>query len=696
MSKKDKKDKKESVRDKRKKENVSVRDRNKSTKKSGKPVREEGKKKKEAKVQSARENVKDIHSGVKYTPGAFAWVHMWITYLASMLMKDQRRIPDNIGNKILITNTMYVTARYMSVIMQIVDLGDTAPITYIGELIRELRARGNTAIVDFSFKNTKYEYKPDDSGLKSRISIWERLVANPTVTGRRRSNAERCLYTVEQAASGKQLKQTRLYLTVRAKDVDTLDDAELIIDRFFGTYHGTYDEHYARVKQDLQYASILGDMNEDLKGTVALMTSNTVMSQMVANCGSYNDYTGYYIGQNIANGSPYYIDFSKITIARNMYVVAPSGVGKTVLAINIMQSAFEHNAAVCAMDIKGNEYREFIRITGGYIVSLRPTSYEYINTFVMHPEDCTAAEAEQYFVNRFNFSKQQMIILSGISDRQQLLSFEALLDEFLTTYYVFYGVERRNRNSWTATFNLTPFDVYDKFVTFLTPDKMRQYNLPKTVLTTLGMYMDRNGSKSYVFASEFDFTSILSAPTISFDFGILTNMTIADIDVDLFRLKLLYMSKLNADFTTVKFNHGTRTLKILEESQIVNDDILHMYAQEYTLSRARKQDTLLLGNSVQALIDNPESKSIVENTTCLFVGSLNTSARNVLIKEFSLDYLEEQLLLPGSKPVYKNSFVVVNMMQDKELYPIVKVMIKDPANYAVIQPSKDETQYDNT
>lgn len=678
-----KKEKKSSVRDKRKK---SVRN---NTVKS---VRTKNKKHRQN--RSARDAVKDSRSVIKYTPGAFAWVHMWITYVASMLMKDQRRIPDNIGNKILITNTMYVTSRYMSVIIQVVDLGDKAPITYVGELIRELRARGNTAIVDFSFKNTKYEYKPDDSGLKSRISIWERLVANPTVVGRRRSNAERCLYTVEQAASGKQLKQTRLYITIRAKDVDTLDDAEIIIDRFFGTYHGTYDSHYARVKQDLTYTSILGDMNEDLRGTVALMTSNTVMSQMVANCGSYNDYTGYYIGQNLANGTPYYIDFSGITIARNMYIVAPSGVGKTVLAINIMQSAFEHNAAVCVMDIKGNEYKEFIRITGGYTVSLRPSSYEYINSFVMHPEDCTAAEAEQYFVNRFNFSKQQMIILSGISDRQQLLSFEALLDEFLTTYYVFYGVERKNRNSWYATADLTPFDVYDKLITFLTPDKMKQYNMPKTVLTTLGMYMDRNGSKSYIFASEFDFTSILAAPTVSFDFGILTNMTIADIDVDLFRLKLLYMSKLNADFTTVKFNHGIRTLKILEESQIVNSDILRMYAQQYTLNRARKQDTLLLGNSVQALIDNPESKSIVENTTCLFVGSLSTTARNVLIKEFSLDYLEDQLLLPGSKPMYRNSFVVVNMMQDKELYPIVKVMIEDPNKYDVIQPSKDESQYD--
>ena len=639
---------------------------------------------------NAREKLKSVaRTERKYTPGAFAWVHMWITYVASMLMKDQRRIPDDIGNRILITNTMYVTARYMSVIQHLTDMGDNAPITYVGEIIRELRARGNTAIVDFSIKNTKWEFRPDDSGLKSRISIWERLVADPSVTGKRRTNAERCLYTVEQAASGKVLKQSRIYLTIRAKDVRTIEDAELILDKKFGSFHAMYDEHYAQVKQQLEYVSILGDRNEDLKGTAAVMTSNTVLSQMVANCGSYNDWDGYYIGQNIANGTPYFINPNDITIARNMYICAPSGVGKTVLALNIMQSAFEHSSAICAMDIKGNEMTKFIKATGGYIVSLRATSYEYINSFVMHPEDSTQENAENYFNDRFNFSKQQIITLSGITDRAQLLSLEALLDEFLDFLYVYIGVERRNRNSWRNTFDLTPFDVYDRLVAFLTPSKMSQFNLPNTILSTLGMYMNRTGSKSYVFTSEFDFTNILAAPTLSFDFGILSNMSIQDIDIDLFRLKLLYMTKLNAEFTTTKFNHGIRTLKVLEESQIVNNDILRIYSTEYTMSRARKQDTLLLGNSVQALMDNEISKPIVENTTALFVGSLPKTARDKLIKEFSLQYLEERLQLPGSESKYKNTFVLVNMMQDKELYPIIKVIFEDPSKYDIINPAKD-------
>ena len=272
--------------------------------------------------------------------------------------------------------------------------------------------------------------------------------------------------------------------------------------------------------------------------------------------------------------------WGNVWLAGDMEVCAPSGGGKTVLALNVMQSAVEHGSAVCAMDIKGNEMVKFIEATGGYDVSLRTDSYEYINTFVMHPEDATRENAEIYFNDRFNFSKQQIITLSGIRDRDQLMSLEALLDEFLDYMYIYMGVERRNRNSWQNTFGLNPFVVYDFLVKFLTPNKMQQYNLPTTLLSTLGMYMSKDGSKSYAFTTEFDFANILAAPTLAFNFGILSNMTIQDIDIDLFRLKLLYMGRLNSQFTTVKFNHGIRTLKVLEESQIVNDDILRIYATE--------------------------------------------------------------------------------------------------------------------
>ena len=624
----------------------------------------------------------------------FVWVKMWINYLVSLTMKDRGKIPDNIGDRILITNNLYITKLYMTTIVHIYELGQNTPITLMEILNGALRDRGNRAILDITCKNQKYEFDPKNSGLQSRIRNWEANLDSDITSRRMRERSARCLYTVEIAKSGKQLKNTRMYLSIRAKDIHTLNTAEKIVYDMLGSMGTSYMPAHSNIKQSLEYISILGNKNYDLKGTTPVMTSNTVLSQLVPNCGSLNDKKGWYCGQNILNGSPYYLDTSSITVARNIYVVAPSGVGKTVLAINIAQSAYENGSACCFMDIKGNEYTSFIRATNGYIVSLRPNSIEYINSWRMYKSDTTAEAAESYFRSRVNFSKQQMIILSGITERQQLLELEELLDEFHESLYITLGAIPNNMNSWRVTEDLTPYEVFYKFENYMTPQKRQQYNINKSLLGTLRMYMSETGSKSYVFKREFDYAKILKADTLSFDFGILANVSVADVDLDLFRLKFLYMSKLNSEFTTRKYAEGRRTLKVLEESQIVSDEIMEMYVQEYTLRRAQKQDTLLLGNSVQALNNKVTAQALIENTRGLFVGDLTLDARTTVMEQFGIQHLERYIKIPGSSNKYKNSFVFINNMQDKKLYPIIQVEIEREANgkareYKVNTPVKE-------
>lgn len=624
----------------------------------------------------------------------FEWIQMWINYLVSMTMKDRGKIPDNIGDRILITNNMYITKLYMTTIIQIYELGVGTPITLLEVLNGALRDRGNKAILDLTCKNTKYVFDPKNSGLESRIYMWERLVDNPTATRKGRERSARCLYTVEQGKRGVQLKSTRMYLQIRAKDITTLNSAEKIVFEYLGQMGCTYMPAYSNIRDNLEYLSLIGNQSADVKGKVPVMTSNVILSQLLPNCGSYNDEIGVYIGMNLLNGSPFKIDFASITVARNMYCVAPSGVGKTVLAINMAQSAFEQGSACVFMDIKGNEYTNFINATGGYIVSLRPSSTEFVNSWVMHKSDTDQEHAEAYFKSRVQFSKQQMIILSGITDREQLLEFEELLDEFHDSLYAWVGALATNMNSWAATEDLTPYYVFERFENYCTVEKMRQYNFSKTTMGTLRMYMSATGSKSYIFKNEFDYAKILSSDTLSFDFGILGDATISDIDLDLFRLKFLYMSKLNGDFTTRKYAEGRRTFKILEESQVVSDDIMQMYVQEYTLRRSQKQDTLLLGNSVQALQNNKASQALIENTRGLFVGDLTLDAREIVMDQFGLHHLEKLIKLPGSSKRFKNSFVFINNMQLKELNAIIKIPIEEGANgkpreYKVNTPVKE-------
>ena len=62
----------------------------------------------------------------------FKWVKMWISFLVSMTMKDRGKIPDNIGDRILISSNLYITKLYMTTIVQIHELGPKTPVTMMG------------------------------------------------------------------------------------------------------------------------------------------------------------------------------------------------------------------------------------------------------------------------------------------------------------------------------------------------------------------------------------------------------------------------------------------------------------------------------------------------------------------------------------------------------------------------------------
>lgn len=609
---------------------------------------------------------------------SFMWVEMWIDFLASLFVKDRGTIPVNIDDKLYIGNNVYITKNYMSTIIRVEEFGTKTLETFIGTITDTVRDRGCNCVVDYTLKQQKYDVELENSGLNGRIMLWERAIDDMEQSRNIRERAARCLYTVQVAREGKRLWRTRMYITVRAKDLANLNLGEKIVCECLANSGAKYKASFADVQNTLDFMSLVGSKNPNLKDVPAIITSNQVLSQIIPNCGSYNDRSGYFVGINLLNSSPYYIDFSTITSARNMYIVAPSGVGKTVLAISLAQSAYENGSALCFMDIKGNEYNSLIAATNGVIVSLRPTSVEYINSWVMHPEDVQGfdtIEIENYFKSRINFCKQQFIILSGIKEREDILEFEELLEEFHSSLYITYGVDATNVNSWKNSNELNPYVVFEHFLKYLTPQKLQQYNLRKSTIGTLRMYFAKDGNKSYIFTKEFNYADILSADTVSFDFGLLSGDTNGDVNEDLFRLKFLYMSKINSDFVKVQYSKGRRTFKILEESQIVSDDVMKMYVEEYTLRRSQNQDTVLIGNSVQALMNNKLSQPLIENTRGIFVGELTNDALKVVMKQFDIEHLEEYLKIPGSSRNFKNSFFFINNMQSKSNFPIISIVL---------------------
>lgn len=611
----------------------------------------------------------------------FETIRMWVYYLGSMIAKDRGTIPNNIGNKILITSNMYITKLYLSSIIQITSAGLNVPITTVQELTRYLRDKKCNAVVDATFKRQRMTLSVNDSGLTSRKRTWENTMDKDYITDKQKEMSARCLYTTEALENGTELCYTRVYITLRAKSGSELKRAENLAGKFLAGSSIFYLPITSNVKETLQYMSILSDKyTSDVKDAKALVTSDLTLAQMLPNTGAYNGSKGLWAGVNILNNSHYNIDFESITIARNVYLIAPSGVGKTVLSNNMISSALEKsNWRACAMDIKGNELSNLCLAVNGLILDLTPKSREYINSFKMVADYVEYDESQEYFKDNFNLSKETMILLGNLDTSAEFNEANALIERFLNNVYNSIGVVPDNKNTWYRTDNLGAYEIYDLFVEFMTPPMMAEYSLcGKKLIDNLKSYMYRNGSKSYVFMKEFDMARVYSSKMVVFNFGMLMYGTDSTrIDAPLFRLKFSYSQRINSAYVAYNYTNKFETLKVLEESQIVPSDVLKKYVEEFTLRRAQRQTTLLLGNSIQALLDNEISKPLIENTRALFIGDLPKEAREKVIEAFDIQHLRDLIMKVGSTEEYYNSFVFYNKMQPEPLVPVIKLILDE-------------------
>lgn len=643
---------------------------------------------------STREQVRKYSEGSRVKRERFLRTKMWVSYALSAYTKDRGVIPENIGNNVLITNNLYITRLYMSSIIQIVYLGLETPITFVGELNRVLRENNCKAILDATFKNLYFDVQLKNSGLQARINLWEFSIEDPFATNKAKESAARLLYTVGEVKAGKKLYKSRVYLTVRAKNGTELRRGEELIFRFLTQIGAVYKPISTGVKETLSYISIISDKKDDaLKDVPALITTNQTLAQMLPNNSAINDLNGIDIGINVLCNAPFRLDLNGITVARNIYVIAPSGAGKTVLVQNMCASALEQGFNACIMDIKGNEFYNLVTSVGGEVISLRQNSTEYINSFKMNYEDTNDEYAELYFKERVQFSKRQMSILSGVVDPNKYEELDRLLDEFFDYVYTSLGVLASNRSTWIDTQHVNAFGVFDILTQFVSPSVMKRY--PATaanLVNTLKTYMTSEGSMSYAFKEELDYFTLLDSRAIMFDFGILENSGSSNINLPLFKLKFLYMRKINDAYVSRNYDKGIPTFKVLEESQIVvrDDDLMRDYVAEYTLRRSQKQTTVLLGNSVAALVESPLSKPLIETTKALFIGGLLPEAIATVIKEFDLECFRSRIEEIGTTPELENAFLFVNNMQRNAMAPIVKVILKQGRAYEMFTPNKSK------
>lgn len=607
----------------------------------------------------------------------FIRTRMWLSTLISHFFPDRGTIPQNIGNNILITNNLYITKNHLTAIILVTEMSEETPLNWTSDLLGYVKDIVPGVIVDITMKGQKYHPDITPSAINSRERTWRETLDNEYMPVSYVRRAARCLYTLDVVRSGIHLYKERIYLQVRAQDGTQLKRGLQAVEIYLSQIEAKYKRITSGIQEHMQYMLLMSDKKpEHMKDIPSVIFSSQTVAESVPITQGWNDVHGVLMGYDIVSGFPYYIDFKKTSAAKNIMIEAYSGWGKSFMASYWLYPFFACGFNLSIMDIKGNEFSALTKALGGKTLSMRPSSTYYINTYCWRVDELKGEDPRTYANKRFVMSKERMLCICDLPEKLSSQA-ESLLEEFLQNVYKTYGVSSDNVNTWSRTSVLNPYLIFDLFEKYVSHEiKIKYKDVWEKMLERLRIYMSRRGSKSHMYRDAYSYLEVLDTKCLTFDFGILENSN--NTDNVMFRLHIMDMLTINDEYVSYKKKNHEWTVRLLEESQAVDDWLMKVYTREITLRRAQNQVTVLLGNSVAALARNPLSAPIIENINILCLGSLNLSSRKFLHEEFGLNDVEANLLEEiQQNPDLTRKFLLINRMERDSTIAILEANVAD-------------------
>lgn len=602
----------------------------------------------------------------------FIGLRMWWSILLSKIFSDRDFINTEAGNNIYVGNNVIITKNSKIALLLVTDLGDRAPKFFTSYLINEVKKKFKDVSVDFKYKNSSY-HPSTKTDLKNREELWTNILLKDKFTADSKSRAQRCLFTADLLKDKIQLYKTRFYVILKVGKEDSVNDVVKVAKEFLQHMGISSRRVSSQIMTHLQYISLLSNKEpKHMKDIPYIITSDQVLAEMMPNAQGMNDDDGTMIATDIVNDQPYIVNFRRLSGAKNIGVFAPSGEGKTFLCQIMGQNFYLDDYRECIDDIKGNEFTEHTRACGGTVLNFGPRSTTYINHFIW--DDRVKGNIQEYASGQFTLCKQEMMILAQVREDQEV-KLDLLIENFLKDLYMMIGANMNNKNTWKRTRDLTPQRVYRKFEDYLSEDIINSYgDVARTAYNNLGKYWDTQGSMAHTFRDALAYERVLDTPVLTFAYDVLDDTS--NIDEALFKVRVLDARVIKDAYFINNKKLGLWTVFYMEEAAIAADFIMQEYNRSFILRRAQNVINIIIGNSLQAITDNPYAKGIISNLNMFIVGCVDTDSREYLLKQYSLKQKNKEYLEAiQDKEEYERTFVVINRLQKKPIDTLLKVFV---------------------
>ena len=609
---------------------------------------------------------------------------MWFSTILSKFFTDRGSIPDNIGNNVLITNNVYTTKNHITALILVTEMSEATPICWMSDIVKHVKDQADGVTLDITLKGQKHYPDITPTGIGSREKSWRATLDNPAMPEEYVRRSARCLYSLDVARSGADLYKFRVYIKIRAKDGARLRKGVTATSIYLTSIGAKFKRIQSNMDEHVSYVTMMSDKKpEHLKDVPPVIFSMQTIAESLPSIQGANDESGVLMGYDNESGYPYFIDFKSTAKAKNIMIEAGSGWGKTFMAEYWLYPFYANKFNLAIMDIKGNEFSALTKSLNGITLSMRNTSTYYVNTFRWSTSEVFDGDYLTYANERFRMSKERMLMMIDLEGSEESQA-EALLEEFLQYVYASLGCVANNPNTWRRSEVLNPYKVFDMFEKYLSNEIKNKYGATSVkMLERLRIYMSSTGSKSHIHRNALNYLDVLDTSCLTFDFGILEGST--NNDKVMFRLHVADMITINDEYVSHKKRNKEWTVKVLEESQIVDDWLTKVYTREMTLRRSQNQVTILLGNSVAALAANPLSRPMIENINILCLGSLSLSSRKYLIEEFGLKNSEIEILEEiQTNAAMAQRFLLVNRMQPESTTAVLEARVPEEVSQSTL------------
>lgn len=623
---------------------------------------------------------------------------MWLDVATDYVNKKNLVIPTNIGKDIIVNPSTMITKNYITSITKVVDLQGNTPKALISILSNTLIDEGLNVELDYTFQMRRWV--PEiNAAVNQNEKLWN-LMARLEVKSTRNQiiRATELLNTLELVKGGTPTYKGMMIIFTRAKNGSDLQRATNLINRQLKINGVTYMNSIS-VKEDFPKYSIASRQRAKPKEDGYSIYSHELLAQLLPNKGDITAVKrGPIIATDVINNTP--VTFHPSLVRndnRNGIILAASGKGKTVMAINLLASFLEYGYRAQVDDIKGTEFNRICEAASGYNIDLTINSTQYINVFKLSTEemkDLRIYSVTDYLTEKKELAVEFLTILVGRNgdSRVQVKNY---LSSFISRMYEKLGVSSNNVNTFYRSECLSLVKVYDLLREYSTTVNSRELVKSNDILREISTYCSSTGSSSKYFEKEYEIGKIMKSPLIVFNHGRFDSTVVSD--ERLSNIRVLYRNYLSKRHLNYGLSIDKDTLCIMEEAQSIigSKSLVDEYVSNFVLGRARRQTNILLCNTLSGL---GELQGIFDNLTFKILGPIKRSdletdtARVEAKKLLRLDDVDALLDVADQ---YSNSFVFYSDLEGQMIRKVIRVNLpKDGSLYIYDPRSKREVNKD--